>query len=90
MFQLQACETHKLYFLQFYGDNAGAEPVFFGSPDLKSPHFGTYFVKDGKVVGAFVEGASGDENNAMKKVAVEQPKAPSDLAKQGFSFATSL
>lgn len=75
---------------QFYGDNAGTEPVFFGEPDLKSPHFGTYFVKDGKVVGAFVEGASGDENNAMKKLAIEQPKAPSDLAKQGFSFATSL
>jgi len=77
--------------LQFYGANNGAEEtVFFGSPDLKSPKFGTYFVRGGKVVGAFIEGGSNEENAAMKKVAVEQPSAPSDLAKQGFSFATSL
>jgi monodehydroascorbate reductase (NADH) len=76
---------------QFYGDNNGAdEAVFFGSTDLKSPKFGTYFVKGGKVVGAFAEGASNEENAALKKVAIEQPSAPSDLAKQGFSFATSL
>jgi len=76
---------------QFYGANNGAEEtVFFGSPDLKSPKFGTYFVRGGKVVGAFIEGGSNEENAAMKKVAVEQPSAPSDLAKQGFSFATSL
>lgn len=76
---------------QFYGDNNGAdEAVFFGTPDLKAPKFGTYFVKGGKVIGAFIEGGSNEENAAMKKIAVEQPAAPSDLAKQGFSFATSL
>ena len=77
--------------LQFYGDNNAADKaVFFGSADLKKPHFGTYFVKGGKVIGAFVEGGSGEENDAMKKVAQVQPSAPSDLADQGFSFATSL
>lgn len=77
--------------MQFYGDNNGADKaVFFGSTDMKSPKFGTYFVKGGKVIGAFVEGGSGDENNAFKKVAQVQPSAPSDLAEQGFSFATSI
>lgn len=77
--------------MQFYGDNNDADnTVFFGSTDLKSPKFGTYFVKGGKVIGAFVEGGSGEENAAMKKVAEQQPSAPTDLDKQGFSFATSL
>jgi monodehydroascorbate reductase (NADH) len=76
---------------QFYGDNNGAdETVFWGDKDLKTHKFGTYFVKGGKVVGAFIESGSNDENNAMKKVAELQPKAPADLKEQGLSFATSL
>lgn len=77
--------------VQFYGDNSNAEEVvFWGSKDLQSPKFGSYFIKGGKVVGAFIESGSGDENDAMRKVAVQQPKAPSDLKEQGVSFATSL
>ena len=34
--------------VQFYGTNEGASPVFFG--DASSKKFGTYFVKDGKVM----------------------------------------
>ena len=41
-------------------------------------------------MGAFLESGSPEEFAAMKKIAIEQPKAPSDLAKQGLSFATSL
>ena len=80
-----------MVFLQFYGINDGAdETVFFGNTDPKAPKFGTYFIKVGKVVGAFLESGSPEEFAALKKIAIEQPKAPSDLAKQGLSFATSL
>eukprot|EP00884_Botryococcus_braunii_P016888 jgi/Botrbrau1/3883/Bobra.0183s0104.1 len=41
---------------QFYGWSDGTEPIFFG--DKSVGKFGTYFVKEGKVVGAFLE--SGD------------------------------
>ena len=76
---------------QFYGVNNDIEDtVFFGSADLKSPKFGTYFVRGGKVVGAFVEGGSAEDNAALKKVAEQQPSAPKDLAEQGFKFAHSL
>lgn len=77
--------------MQFYGTNDGADKtVFFGSPDLKAPKFGAYWIKGGKVVGAFLESGSPEEFAALKKVAVEQPAAPSDLSSQGLSFATSL
>ncbi len=77
--------------MQFYGTNDGVDKtVFFGSPDLKSPKFGTYFIKDGKVVGAFLESGSPEKFDALKKVAIQQPAAPSDLSSQGLAFATSL
>lgn len=75
--------------LQLYGSNApGDETVFFG--DKKSKKFGTFFVRGGKVVGAFLEGGSDDENKALEKIALAQPKAPSDLASQGIGFASKL
>lgn len=46
-----------------------------------------------QVMGAFLEGGSNEENALMKKVAVEQPAAPADLAElgsQGLSFASKL
>ncbi|CAL8465067.1 g4602 [Coccomyxa elongata] len=76
---------------QLYGINENTTPVFFGDPSTKK--FGTYFVRDGKVMGAFLEGGSNEENALMKKVAVEQPPAPADLnelGSQGLSFASKL
>ena len=43
-----------------------------------------------QVVGAFLEGGSNDENNALKKVAQTQPSAPEDLGSQGLEFASKL
>ena len=45
---------------------------------------------NGRVVGAFLESGSPEEFNAIKKVAVEQPEAPTDLASEGLSFAAKL
>ncbi|KAK9853360.1 hypothetical protein WJX84_010829 [Apatococcus fuscideae] len=72
---------------QFYGVNQG-EPVFFG--DASSGKFGSYWIDNGKVVGAFLESGSGDENNAIKQVATVRPSAPSkdELSKAGLDFAT--
>ncbi len=61
--------------------------VFFG--DKKAKKFGTYWVKDKKVVGAFLEGGSEEDNAAIKSLSIEQPSAPDDLAKQGLKFAIS-
>lgn len=43
-----------------------------------------------QVVGAFLESGTPEEFAALKKVAVEQPAAPSDLAAQGIQFASKL
>lgn len=74
--------------LQLYGSNDADDTIFFG--DTSQKKFGTYFVKDGKVVGAFLEGGSDEENKSLEKVAQQQPKAPSDLASQGLTFASKL
>lgn len=73
---------------QFYGWSDGTEAVFFG--DKSVAKFGTYFLKDGKVVGAFLESGTPEENAAIKKVAATQPPAPADLASQGIGFAAKL
>ncbi|KAK9833441.1 hypothetical protein WJX81_005619 [Elliptochloris bilobata] len=72
---------------QFYGVNEGT-PIFFGSKE--EGKFGTYWVKDGKVVGAFLESGSGEENAAIKKVADLRPDAPSNLESEGLAFASKL
>ncbi|CAN8257236.1 unnamed protein product [Cochlearia groenlandica] len=78
---------------QFYGDNVG-ETVLFGDNDPKSPKpkFGSYWVKEGKLIGVFLEGGSAEENNAIAKVARTQPLVESlDLLhKKGLSFAISI
>ncbi|KFK38337.1 hypothetical protein AALP_AA3G101000 [Arabis alpina] len=78
---------------QFYGDNVG-ESVLFGENDPKSPKpkFGTYWVKEGKVVGAFLEGGTPYENKGIAKVAREQPSVESVdlLSKEGLSFTNTL
>jgi monodehydroascorbate reductase (NADH) len=70
----------------FYGVNEG-DPVIFG--DLQNGKFGAYWVKDGQVVGAFAESASGEQQQAIRQVALRKPKAPSmeELEQQGFDFA---
>lgn len=72
----------------FYGLSEG-EVVHFG--DFSAGKFGAYWVRDGKVVGAFLESGSNEENAAVKAIAAKRPDAGSleDLAKAGISFATS-
>jgi monodehydroascorbate reductase (NADH) len=79
---------------QFYGDNVGEETVLFGDSDPASakPKFGSYWIKDGKIYGAFLEGGSADENKAIAKVARVQP-AVSDvnaLTQEGLQFACKI
>ena len=71
---------------QFYGLSEG-ECVVHG--DVSAAKFGAYWVKDGKVMGAFLEGGSADENAAIKKVVVARTAAPADLKQQGIAFALS-
>lgn len=78
---------------QFYGDNVG-DTVIFGDHDVSSakPKFGSYWIKDGKVVGAFLEGGAPEENQAIAKVAKTQPSASSleVLATEGLEFASKI
>lgn len=78
---------------QFYGDNVG-ESVLFGDndPAAAKAKFGTYWVKDGKVMGVFLEGGSADENQAIAKVARAQPPVADleALGKEGIDFATKI
>ncbi|KAL9253774.1 Monodehydroascorbate reductase-like protein [Drosera capensis] len=78
---------------QFYGDNVG-ETVLFGDSDIESPthKFGSYWIKDGKVVGAFLESGTPDENKAIAKVAKLQPPVNSLelLEKEGLGFASKI
>lgn len=78
---------------QFYGDNVG-DAILFGdsSPTSASHKFGSYWIKDGKVVGAFLESGTPEENKAIAKVARVQPSAQSldQLTKEGLSFACKI
>lgn len=78
---------------QFYGDNVG-DTVLFGDnkPTSAKPKFGSYWIKDGKVVGAFLEGGTPEENSAIAKVARAQPPVADidQLAKEGLSFASKI
>lgn len=78
---------------QFYGDNVG-DAVLFGDSDPASPKpkFGSYWIKDGKVVGAFLEGGTPEENKAIAKVAKLQPAVHNldELTKEGLAFASKI
>nr|DAD48621.1 TPA_asm: hypothetical protein HUJ06_018558 [Nelumbo nucifera] len=78
---------------QFYGDNVG-ETVLFGDSDPESPKpkFGSYWIKDKKVVGIFLENGTPDENKAIAKIARLQPFIESldQLAQEGLSFACKI
>nr|GFA70427.1 hypothetical protein [Tanacetum cinerariifolium] len=70
--------VHLIYRGSFYGDNAG-DSVVFGDqdPSSENPKFGTYWLKDGKVVGAFLEDGTPEENTSISNVAKMQPLASS-------------
>ncbi|XVF76248.1 hypothetical protein PTKIN_Ptkin13bG0250900 [Pterospermum kingtungense] len=78
---------------QFYGDNVG-DTVLFGdnNPESPKPKFGSYWIKDGKVVGAFLEGGTAEENQAIAKVAKLQPAVTNleALTNEGLSFACKI
>ncbi|KAF9596983.1 hypothetical protein IFM89_014697 [Coptis chinensis] len=78
---------------QFYGDNVG-EAVLFGdsNPETPKAKFGSYWIKDGKVVGVFLESGSAEENKAIAKVAKLQPPVTSvdQLTKEGIGFACKI
>lgn len=66
----------------------------FGNSDPASPNpkFGSYWINEGKVVGAFLEAGSADENKAIAKVARLQPPIQdvNQLSKAGLTFASQL
>ncbi|GJN21989.1 hypothetical protein PR202_gb09514 [Eleusine coracana subsp. coracana] len=73
---------------QFYGDNVG-EVVHFGEFTNSSPRFGAYWVNKGRITGAFLEGGSREEYEAIS-VAVGRKAKVTDMAelgKQGLAFA---
>ena len=78
---------------KFYGDNVG-ESVVFGDKNAlsKEPKFGSYWVHNGRVKGAFLEGGSDEENQAIANVARLQPSVgdKEQLAKEGLSFALNI
>lgn len=78
---------------QFYGDNAG-ESVLWGAKDAGAPgsKFGAYWLHDGRVVGAFLEGGSPEENKMLARVARERPSVSSkqELLSAGLDFAAKF
>jgi monodehydroascorbate reductase (NADH) len=78
---------------QFYGDNVG-EAVIFGDNNPATPkaQFGSYWIKDGRVVGVFLENGTPEENKAIAKVARAQPLVESkeELRKDGLAFASKI
>ncbi|ERN02420.1 monodehydroascorbate reductase 4, peroxisomal isoform X1 [Amborella trichopoda] len=76
---------------QFYGDNAG-EVVHFGDLSSFQGPFGAYWVNGkGQIVGAFLEGGSKDEYEAIARICRVQPVVGDrlDLASRGLEFAVS-
>eukprot|EP01025_Chloroclados_australasicus_P005877 TRINITY_DN1188_c2_g1_i1.p2 TRINITY_DN1188_c2_g1~~TRINITY_DN1188_c2_g1_i1.p2 ORF type:complete len:496 (-),score=80.67 TRINITY_DN1188_c2_g1_i1:308-1795(-) len=71
---------------KFYGISEG-DVVHFG--DYKKPPFGAYWIRDGKIVGAFMEGPDAKMSEAMAKITRERPDAPAAkvLEKQGINYA---
>uniref|UniRef100_A0A7N0UAY2 monodehydroascorbate reductase (NADH) n=1 Tax=Kalanchoe fedtschenkoi TaxID=63787 RepID=A0A7N0UAY2_KALFE len=78
---------------QFYGDNVG-DTVLFGdnNPSTPKAKFGTYWIKEGKIVGAFLESGTPEENKAIAKVARVQPPVENveQLKVEGLSFASKI
>ncbi|GAA0176737.1 oxidoreductase [Lithospermum erythrorhizon] len=78
---------------QFYGDNVGDDVIFGDNNPTSATHkFGSFWIKDGKVVGVFLEGGTPEENKAIGKVAKVQPPVSNleQLAKEGLDFALKI
>ncbi|KAG8072053.1 hypothetical protein GUJ93_ZPchr0006g45431 [Zizania palustris] len=76
---------------QFYGNNIG-EVVHFGdfTTSSPSPRFGAYWVDKSLIKGAFLEGGSREEYEAISNVVRRKVKVANiaELEKQGLMFAT--
>ncbi|CAL5019113.1 unnamed protein product [Urochloa decumbens] len=76
---------------RFYGDNAG-EAVHFGdlgfSAASSSPKFGAFWVNKGRVAGAFLEGGSPEEYEAIAHTVRRGAAVPdvAQLAREGLAF----
>eukprot|EP00898_Chlorokybus_atmophyticus_P006808 jgi/Chlat1/7128/Chrsp57S06804 len=77
---------------QFYGQNVGDAVVYADETEsgLVEHPIGAYWVKDGCVVGAFLEGGKPEEYAALAKIVREQPPCASlqKLKSVGLRFAT--
>ncbi|KAG8072052.1 hypothetical protein GUJ93_ZPchr0006g45726 [Zizania palustris] len=77
---------------QLYGDNAG-EAVHFGDlapGDGATPKFGAYWVREGRIAGAFIEGGSRQENESIAATVRHGAAVPDvpELRRRGLAFAT--
>ncbi|MCL7039959.1 hypothetical protein MKW94_005313, partial [Papaver nudicaule] len=74
---------------QFYGDNVG-EVVHYG--DFSGSTFGAYWVKNGYLVGSFLEGGTKEEYEAIAKATRMKPVIEdlAELERQGLGFAVSI
>ncbi|CAI8612311.1 unnamed protein product [Vicia faba] len=76
---------------QFYGDNAG-EVVYYGDLSASGDTFGAYWVNKGHVVGAFLEGGTKEEYEAIAKTTKLRPAIEdlAELERQGLGFAVAV
>lgn len=74
---------------QFYGDTAG-EIVHYG--DYSGKSFGAYWVKDGQLVGSFLEGGTKEDYEALAKATRLKPSVENleDLETQGLKFSYEI
>lgn len=76
-----------------WGDLSAAAAQASAAPGGPAPKFGAYFIKGGKIVGAFIEGASAEESAALKALTAVPTPAPEDLSvlkEQGIAWPLSL
>ncbi|KAG4915061.1 hypothetical protein JHK87_052618 [Glycine soja] len=74
---------------QFYGDNVG-EVVYYG--DMSGSTFGAYWVSKDHLVGAFLEGGTKEEYEAIAKATRLRPVIEdlTELERQGLRFAVTV
>eukprot|EP00878_Enallax_costatus_P032845 GHUV01036149.1.p1 GENE.GHUV01036149.1~~GHUV01036149.1.p1 ORF type:complete len:141 (-),score=53.23 GHUV01036149.1:208-630(-) len=73
-----------------WGDMSPAAAAAAAAPDGRPAKFGAYWVANGRVIGAFIEGPNAEESAALKALAAAMPAAPEDLAvlkQQGIEWA---
>jgi monodehydroascorbate reductase (NADH) len=76
----------------FYGENQGDVVVWGRDEAIKEGgKFGAYWIKDNKVVGAFLESGTPDDNKLMASVARKRPTVDShEELKSGLAFASKI